>query len=106
MEQIDPQYRESLVNQVRALEMAEKFKASELGAWFQGVILGTLHDEAVELLSRSKTETDRVMAQQTLLASRKPMSLVDRLITDGRAAIETLKQISDISTPKEGENNA
>lgn len=89
------------INEVQAMEKASEFLASESGKWFIDKILGTLNDEAVELLAKATNETERVMAQQTLLASRKPMKLLERLQKQGLLAQQSLLSLP----PKEDENH-
>lgn len=81
---------QNYINQVQAMEKASEFVSSEVGKWFVSVILGTLQDEAVELLAKAKTEEDRMLAQQTLLASIKPMKLLERLKQQGELAQASL----------------
>ena len=95
-----------LLNAISARGKVREFRDSEVGKWFENVILGTLHDEAVELLAKSSSEADRLLAQQTLLASRKPISLMEKLSRQGELAEAQLQEelLQQKSLPQEGEN--
>lgn len=62
--------------------------------WLQEFIFGALQDEAIMTLRNSRTDEDRVKAQQMFLACEKPKKQLDFLISQGDAAVASLKEIA------------
>jgi hypothetical protein len=88
--------------QSEAGEKASAVKNSETWAFIKDNILGALEDDAIQTLKTAKSEEERLKAQQMFLASRRPEELLDRLILQGKGALE---QIKALSTLKEDEKN-
>jgi hypothetical protein len=62
--------------------------------WLQEFIFGAIFDEAVMTLRNAKTDEDRVKAQQMFLACEKPKAQLNFLISQGDAALASLKEIT------------
>lgn len=86
LQQEEVQNREQLKAQAVEGGKAKDFLASDSYQWLDNFILKALEDEAMETLRKSKTEEDRVKAQQMLLAANKPREILNRLVTQGDAA--------------------
>lgn len=84
--QDDLQVIESL--KVQALEggKAKSFLASSEWTWFNERVLKPLEDEAMETLKKSKTDEDRMKAQQMILAADKPRTILTYLVKQGEVA--------------------
>jgi hypothetical protein len=79
--------------QAFAGDKAKSVRDSKEWAWIKQFILGALHDQAVNTLKNAKTDEDRMRAQQMFLAADKPEGLLDFLISQGDAAIASLKEL-------------
>lgn len=96
-------YLRTRAAEAQAGARAKNVMASPDWSWVEDVVLGSIHDEAVETLAKATSDADRLKAQMMLLAARKPKQILNRLAREGEAAA---KQISEISTqPKEGEKS-
>lgn len=62
--------------------------------WLQEFIFGALFDEAVMTLRNAKTDEERVKAQQMFLACEKPKRQLEFLISQGDAALASLKELA------------
>lgn len=87
--------------EIRALENAslhgDKARQVQNGAdwkWLQEYIYGAIFDEATLTIENARTEEDRVKAQQMFLACKKPRKLLESLISQGDAALASLKELS------------
>jgi hypothetical protein len=83
----------ALETQALAGDKAKSVKASPEWEWIKTTILGALHDQAVNTLKNAKSDEDRMKAQQMFLASDKPEDLIDFLISQGDAAVASLKEL-------------
>ena len=96
-EQDNAEHIEALKIKVAEGSNARGFRASDGYQWFNNFVLKPLEDEAMETLRRSKSEEDRVRAQQMLLAADKPRQILDNLVKQGEVA-----QLQLISTHQNG----
>jgi len=94
------------MEEVKALEKqalhgdrARQIQNGEDWKWLQQFIFGAIFDEAVMTLRNAKTDEDRVKAQQMFLACEKPKAQINFLISQGDAAVASLKEISEQNQP-------
>jgi len=80
--------------QALAGEKAKQVSLGEDWKWVKEKILGALEDQAIHTLMNAKTEEDRMKAQQMFLASKKPQDLITFLISQGDAAVASLKELA------------
>jgi len=66
--------------------------------WLQQFIFGAIFDEAIATLRNAKTEEQRMKAQQMFLACEKPRSQLEFLISQGDAALASLKELASQPT--------
>lgn len=62
--------------------------------WLQDVIFGAIFDQAIMTLRNAKTDEERMKAQQMFLACEKPKAQLEFLISQGDAAIASLKELA------------
>ena len=71
-------------------------------AWLEEFVLKAIEDEAVMVLRNSRSEEDRVKAQQMFLAAEKPRKILEGLISQGDAARAALAElVSTLDTTEE-----
>lgn len=75
-------------------DRARQVQSGKDWAWLQQYIFGALFDEAIMTLRNAKSDEDRVKAQQMFLACEKPKSQLEFLISQGDAALASLKELS------------
>lgn len=80
-------------------DRARRIRDGEDWKWLQQFIFGALEDEAIATLRGAKTDEDRVKAQQMFLACEKPRRQLEFLISQGDAAVASLKEISESQEP-------
>ena len=83
----------SLEAQALAGDKARQISGGDDWKWIKEKILGALEDQAIHTLMNAKTEEDRMKAQQMFLASKKPADLITFLISQGDAAVASLKEL-------------
>jgi len=98
--------------EVRALEKqalhgskAREVRDGQDWKWLQEFIYGAIFDEATLTIENAKTEEDRIKAQQMFLACKKPKRVLDFLISQGDAAIASLKELAEQPTLENQEEN-
>jgi hypothetical protein len=102
-------------SEVQALERqslhgdkARKVRDGEVWKWLQEYIYGAIFDEATLTIENAKTEEDRIKAQQMFLACKKPKRQLEFLISQGDAALASLKELAQSENPtlenQEGQN--
>ena len=89
------------IDEVKNLELqslhghrARQVQSGKDWEWLQKYIFGAIFDEAVMTLRNARTDEDRVKAQQMFLACEKPKRQLEFLISQGDAAIASLKELS------------
>lgn len=87
---LDEAYVQQLTRTSLEGEKAKRFILSDEWTWLHDRVFKTLEDEAMETLRKSKTENDRLLAQQMFLASSKAKQILEGLVTQGEAARATL----------------
>ena len=96
----------ALTNQAYHGERAREISLGKDWEWVKQFILGALHDQAIHTLMNSKSEEDRIKAQQMFLASRKPNDLLEFLISQGDAARASLRELNESENIAISENGA
>lgn len=101
MENIEFPEAEVKMLEARSLhgDKARQVRDGQDWKWLQEFIFGALFDEAVETLRKARTDEDRVKAQQMFLACEKPKRQLEFLISQGDAAVASLKEISGQNEP-------
>lgn len=98
---LDTDYLAKLTRVSLEGEKAKRFLLSDEWAWLNDRVFKTLEDEAMETLRKSKTDTDRLRAQQMIMAAEKANQILQHLVTQGEAA-----RIELSTQSKEDDNNA
>lgn len=87
--------------EIRSLEIqslhGDKARLVRDGAdwkWLQEVIFGAIFDQALMTLRNAKTDEERIKAQQMFLACEKPKTQLEFLISQGDAAVASLKELA------------
>ncbi len=62
--------------------------------WLQKFIFGAIFDQAIMTLRNARTDEERIKAQQMFLACEKPKAQLEFLISQGDAAIASLKELA------------
>ena len=101
--ELSPEEIHSLHARVQAGGKAKDFLAHELSEWFTRIVLASMQDEAIAMMTRARTNEDRLKAQQTLLAAQKPLKMLERLIQQGEDAKTQLLDLEN-STRAADEN--